>query len=169
MAFDPQPVLKGTLLELRPLRADDFDALYAAAADPLIWAQHPQRDRHELEVFRTYFAEQLASGGALLVLDLKSGETIGVSRYHGYDQERSEVEIGWTFLARRYWGGVYNRELKNLMLGHAFRFVDNVVFVIGPQNLRSRRSVEKLGAVEIGSRPDGNVVYRLRKLEHSAP
>jgi RimJ/RimL family protein N-acetyltransferase len=165
--FDPQPVLKGSLLELRPLRADDFDALYEAASDPLIWEQHPQRNRHELEVFRGYFADQLASGGALIVHDLKTGETIGLSRYHGYDAERSEVEIGWTFLVRRCWGGVYNRELKDLMLAHAFRFVDSVVFLVAPENTRSRRGVEKIGAVEIGMRPgaDGkpSVAYRIRR------
>ena len=125
--FDPQPVLKGSLLELRPLRADDQDALFAAASDPLIWEQHPQRNRHEPEVFRGYFAEQLASGGALIVLDAQTGEAIGLSRYNGHDAERSEVEIGWTFLVRRCWGGVYNRELKDLMLGHAFLSVDSVV------------------------------------------
>ena len=167
MPFDPQPELEGRLLRLRPLRADDFDALYAAASDPLIWEQHPQRNRHEPEVFGAYFADQLASGGALIVHDAETGEAIGLSRYHGYDPEGSEVEIGWTFLARRCWGGVYNRELKDLMLTHAFRFVDNVVFLVGPENIRSRRAVEKIGAVEIGMRPgaDGtpSVAYRLTR------
>ena len=167
MGFDPQPVLRGRLLALRPLRADDFDSLYEAASDPLIWEQHPQRDRWRPEVFESYFADQLASGGALLVLDAETGETIGLSRFHGYDAERSEVEIGWTFLVRRCWGGVYNRELKDLMLAHAFRFVDSVVFLVGPENMRSRRGVEKIGAVEIGTRPgaDGtpSVCYRLTR------
>jgi len=36
MAFDFQPTLRGSLLELRPLRADDWDALFAVASDPLI-------------------------------------------------------------------------------------------------------------------------------------
>jgi len=165
--FDPQPVLKGSLVVLRPLRAEDFDALYAAASDPLIWEQHPQQNRHEPEVFGAYFADQLASGGALIVHDAETGEAIGLSRYHGYEAERSEVEIGWTFLARRCWGGLYNRELKELMLAHAFRFVDNVVFLVGPENIRSRRAVEKIGAAEIGMRPgaDGtpSVAYRITR------
>lgn len=173
MPFDPQPVLKGSLIEARPLRQDDFEALCAAASDPLIWEQHPQRDRHEPDVFRTYFAEQLASGGALLVLDARSGETIGLSRYHGYDPERSEVEIGWTFLVRRCWGGAYNRELKDLMLAYAFESVDHVVFLVAPGNTRSRRSVEKVGAVEIGTRPgaDGtpSVAYRLTRRPRRRP
>jgi N-acetyltransferase len=156
MSFDPQPVLKGALLELRPLRAEDFDRLYAVAADPLIWEQHPAKDRHREDVFRDFFAGQLASGGALVVIDARTGEVVGSSRFHGYDDKRGEVEIGWTFLARSHWGGTYNRELKDLMLCHAFRFVQNVVFLVDPENIRSRRAMEKIGAVPIGSRPDGD-------------
>ncbi|HUJ56362.1 MAG TPA: GNAT family N-acetyltransferase [Gaiellaceae bacterium] len=138
---------------MRPLRAEDFDALYEAARDPLIWEQHPDA-RYREDVFRDFFAEHLATGGALAVVDARSGEVIGTSRYHGYDPERGEVEIGWTFLARAYWGGKYNGELKRLMLEHAFRFVETVVFVVAPQNFRSQRAVEKLGAVRAGTRHD---------------
>jgi N-acetyltransferase len=152
--FDAQPHLTGERIELRPVREDDFAALAAAASDPAIWEQHPA-DRHREDVFRAFFAEHLASGGALVVLDRQTGEVIGTSRYRGYDAERSEVEIGYTFLARAFWGGTTNGELKALMLGHAFRFVDTVVFLIHPDNLRSQRSVEKLGAVRIGERVDG--------------
>jgi Acetyltransferase (GNAT) domain len=62
-----------------------------------------------------------------------TGSVIGMSRFHGYDAEKSEVEIGWTFLARAYWGGTYNRELKSLMLRHALRRVRRVVFLVSPQ------------------------------------
>jgi N-acetyltransferase len=152
--FDLQPVLRGELLELRPLRADDFDALFAVASDPLIWEQHPANDRYQETVFRAFFREALASGGALVAIDAADGRVVGSSRYYGYSAERSEVEIGWTFLARSYWGGRYNREMKQLMLRHAFRFVDRVVFLVGPQNLRSQRAVEKIGGVRAGFRRD---------------
>ena len=114
MPFDLQPRLNGGLLELRPLRAEDFHALYAVAADPLIWEQHPSTDRYKQEVFTAFFREALASGGALLALDARDGRVIGSSRFHGYDQEASEIEIGWTFLARSHWGGIYNREMKRV-------------------------------------------------------
>lgn len=146
MAFELQPVLRGELVELRPLRPDDRDALYAAAADPLIWEQHPD-NRHEEPVFNEFFRQSLASGGALIAVDAETRSIIGSSRFHGYSEPRSEVEIGWTFLVRECWGGRYNRELKALMLSHAFRFVDSVVFIIDVSNLRSRRAVEKIGAV----------------------
>ena len=154
MSFDYQPVLPGNLVELRPLRAEDFDELYGVAADPLIWEQHPDRNRHEEATFHAFFQEALTSGGALVAIDVGSRRIIGSSRFHGYDSERSEVEIGWTFLARSHWGGKYNGEMKRLMLQHAFRFVRSVVFLIGLQNVRSQRAVEKIGGIRVGTRRD---------------
>jgi len=165
--FDLQPTLHGSLLELRPLRSTDWDALFAVASDPLIWEQHPDSDRYLEEVFRRFFADALRSGGALVAVERASGQIVGSSRYHAFDAERNEVEIGWTFLARRCWGGVYNGEMKRLMLEHAFKDVERVVFLVGPENHRSRRAVEKIGGVDVGRRQDGtgraSVVYAITK------
>lgn len=161
MPFDRQPVLRGELLELRPLRAEDFEALFRVAADPLIWEQHPERNRYQEATFRAFFDDALASGGALVARDRATAHVIGSSRYHGYDPERSVVEIGWSFLARAYWGGRYNGEMKRLMLEHAFRSVQRVIFVIGPENRRSQRAVEKLGGVRAGTTTDAQGRERL--------
>jgi RimJ/RimL family protein N-acetyltransferase len=165
MSLDRQPFLHGNLLELRPMRADDFEALFRVAADPLIWEQHPEPQRCQEPVFRNFFEQGLASGGALVALDAASGETIGSSRFHGYDEHRSVVEIGWTFLARRYWGGRYNGEMKRLMIDHAFKSVGRIVFVIGPQNRRSQRAVEKIGArcatTTVDAQGNERLVYEL--------
>ena len=165
MPFDLQPILKGNHLELRPLRAEDFDDLFAVASDPLIWEQHPDSDRYQEMRFGEFFREALESGGALVAVDTRDDGIIGSSRFHGYDKDRSEVEIGWTFLARSHWGGRYNGEMKRLMLQHAFKFVDRVIFLVGPQNIRSQRAVEKIGGVQVGSRPDANsrvsIVYEI--------
>jgi RimJ/RimL family protein N-acetyltransferase len=144
--FDLQPTLRGERIELRPLTLDDFDALFAAAGDPLIWEQHPEPDRHTREVFQRYFDSAIESRGAFAIIDRESGKVIGSSRYCNLEPAESEVEIGWTFLERAYWGGSYNRELKTLMLDHVFKFVDRVVFVVGEDNLRSRKALEKIGA-----------------------
>ena len=165
-SFDSQPHLTGDLLEVRPLQPADWEALFAVASDPLIWEQHPEPDRCTEPVFRRFFREALESGGAFAVIDRETGRIIGSSRYFGYDEAKSEVEIGWTFLARSYWGGVYNGEMKQLMLQHAFRFVRSVIFLVGPDNRRSRRAMEKIGGVYEGvtrRQPDGreSVVYRI--------
>jgi len=154
LPFDLQPILRGELLGLRPLRSEDFHDLYTVASDPLIWEQHPVHDRYKKEVFEKFFQEALESGGALIAIDSKTSAVLGSSRFHGYDQEKSEIEIGWTFLARSHWGGIYNREMKQLMLRHAFKFVDSVIFLVGPQNVRSQRAVEKIGGVRVGAKPD---------------
>jgi len=166
VSFDSQPTLVGDLLELRPVAPEDFEPLFRVASDPGIWEQHPDRDRWQEPVFRSFFDDALSSRGALVAVERSSGRIIGSSRYHGYDAERRVVEIGWTFLAREFWGGRYNGEMKRLMLDHAFRTVDRVIFVIGPDNRRSRRAVEKIGAVLAGSLTDAKgrerVVYELR-------
>jgi RimJ/RimL family protein N-acetyltransferase len=139
-----QPTLVGERLLLRPLTEADFEPLLAAASDPLIWAQHPQQDRHRREVFEAYFRSGMESGGALAILEKRTGRMIGSSRF--YNQGESFVEIGYTFLIREHWGGASNRELKTLMLEHAFRAVETVYFVAGLGNLRSQKAISKLGA-----------------------
>ena len=171
MPFELQPVLTGELLDLRPLRAGDFEDLFAVAADPLIWEQHPEPDRCTEERFRIFFREAMESGGALIALDRRDGRVIGSSRFHAYDAARSEVEIGWTFLARSHRGGQYNGEMKRLMLQHAFTFVDRVLFFIGPENIRSQRAVEKIGGVRVGLRPNATgqvrAVYEITAAAHA--
>jgi RimJ/RimL family protein N-acetyltransferase len=153
MSFDLQPLLTGDLVALTPLRDEDFPALFAVASDPLIWEQHPEPDRCTEPVFRRFFRGAMESGGAFLVVDRQDGRVVGSSRYAGYDEANSEIEIGWTFLARSHWGGACNRELKHLMLTHAFRFVRRVVFRVGPHNRRSQRALEKIGAACVGLEP----------------
>lgn len=145
--LDRQPVLEGERLLLRPLRAEDRDALYAVASDPLIWQQHPAHDRWQEPVFRAFFADALANKGALVIIDKPSGAVIGSSRYQGLDEANGgSVEIGWTFLARAHWGGSANREIKRLMLAHALASLAECRFVVGEANHRSRRAMEKIGA-----------------------
>ncbi|MFZ0793015.1 MAG: GNAT family N-acetyltransferase [Candidatus Korobacteraceae bacterium] len=150
--FDLQPTLTGKLLELRPLRPDDFPALYAVASDPLIWEQHPAKDRCQENVFQQFFQKALDSGGAFVAIDREDGRVIGTSRFHDYHAERNQIEVGYTFLARSHWGCAYNREMKELMLRHAFNYVERVVFLVDPKNFRSQRAVEKIGALRAGSR-----------------
>jgi N-acetyltransferase len=172
VVFNLQPSLQGESVQLRPLDPKDFHTLFAVACDPLIWEQHPENDRYKEDVFARFFREAIESAGALVAIDKHSGEMIGSSRFHGYDQEKSEVEIGWTFLARSHWGGLYNGEMKRLMLNHAFQSVETVLFVIGENNLRSRRAVEKLGATQAPCRPGRpgcKIVYQITAADWRRP
>ena len=167
MLFELQPTLRGRLVTLRPLRAEDWEVLFSVASDPLIWEQHPQRERYKQEVFREYFRGAMESGGAFLVLDAVTGEVIGSTRFYEYHEAESEIEIGWTFLARSRWGGAYNREMKQLLVKHALQFVETVVFRVGIKNRRSQRAMEKIGGIRSGTRPgvggEQNILFKITR------
>lgn len=127
--FDLQPHLTGELIELRPLRPGDWDELFAVASDSLIREQHPERDRCKEHIFKIFLREALECGGAFAVIDSNIQQIIGSTRFYDYNPEKSEIEIGWTFLAQKYWGGRCNREMKDLQLGHAFEFVEKAIFL----------------------------------------
>lgn len=173
-----QPTLENKYVSIRPLKPEDFEILYAAANDPLLWEQHPNKDRYKREVFMNFFKGAIESNGAFLVFNKATGKVIGSSRFYEFDPGKSCVAIGYTFIVRDHWGSTYNHALKSLMLNHAFNFVDRVVFHIGAVNIRSQKAIEKLGAVKIdevqmeyyGEPAKPNFIYlmekeRWRKLE----
>nr|WP_150125655.1 GNAT family N-acetyltransferase [Sphingomonas sp. LM7] len=172
MELDRQPTLTGDRVILRPSTAEDWDALYAVASDPLIWEVHPAHDRWQESVFRAYFDAGIASGGALTILARATGEVIGSSRFDNWKPEAYEIEIGWTYLKRDYWGGDTNREIKRLMLDYIHRFVGTVVFTVGENNVRSRKAMEKNGGVLRAGPPElrlmagemkPHVIYEIRR------
>lgn len=166
--FDYQPTLTGQHIQLRPLAENDFDALFQVARDPLIWRQHPERNRHEKGVFSRFFEQAMAAPGALVATQLSSRNIVGSSRYYGLNTDRGEIEIGWSFLARRCWGGVINQEMKRLMIEHAFNYVDTIVFFVGEGNIRSQKAVEKLGVEHVGERLSAGGAIDLRYELHKS-
>lgn len=163
--------LANTWVYLSPLKSQHENALYTAASDPLIWAQHPCHDRHTPEGFRKFFTGAIQSGSAVIIRDMFNGNVIGTSRFYDLDETNQSMAIGYTFLMRSYWGSTYNQALKTLMLDHAFSRVRKAVFHIGVQNFRSQKAIEKLGADRIGEidmlypeqGPVRNLVYQITK------
>lgn len=148
--FNLQPeVLENELVKLIPLQENHFEELYKAASDPLIWEQHPSKDRHTREGFKSFFEAALNTKSSFLILDKQTNETIGTTRYYDYNPEKSSVAIGFTFITRKYWGGPYNASIKKLMIDYAFEKLDSVLFHVGEQNFRSQKAVLKLGAEKV--------------------
>jgi RimJ/RimL family protein N-acetyltransferase len=164
-------------IELVPLQPHHFQSLYAVASDPLIWEQHPANDRYKLEVFRHFFDSAIADRSAFVVIDRKTGRVIGSSRYYEYHVNQKSVAVGYTFLARAYWGGQYNQFLKKLMLDYAFKFVDTVFFHIGENNVRSQLAIQRIGAKKLerveeklyNQRLVHNFIYELTKKDWLKP
>ncbi len=146
------PILENDLVSLIPLVDSDFDSLYTIASDPLLWEQHPQKNRCEEPVFRLFFNEAIANQKAYKFLDKSSRSIIGSSRYYDCDYENRSVAIGYTFISRAHWGTSYNASIKALMIQHAFTYFDKIIFHVDYQNYRSQKAVEKLGAIKIGEK-----------------
>ena len=141
--------LKNDLVWLEPLKQAHFEELYLVASDPLIWEQHPNPDRYKLDAFTNYFKGAMESGGAFIIRDTLSGKALGSSRYCAYDAANKEIQIGYTFFARSCWGKSINKEVKTLMLNHAFNYVDKVAFYVGANNIRSQKAMERIGGIKI--------------------
>ncbi len=174
--FEFDPILTGTAVRMRPIRPDEFDGLYEVARDPLIWAQHPAKERSQRGVFEVWFNDALAQH-ALVAEEVATQRVIGSSRYYNWDATTQEVAIGYTFIARDHWGGATNRQMKRLMLDHAFKWARTVWFHVDPGNARSRKAMEKIGATYshsallglFGAPPREYVFYRIDAPGMSAP
>lgn len=168
-SFDLQPTLENDFVKLEPLQESDFEALYAVASDPLIWEQHPNRDRWKKDVFLNFFEGAINSRGAFKIIDKVSNSVIGSTRFYRASEDNPELAIGYTFFARKYWGGKYNPAVKKMMMDYAFQFTDHVLFHIGAVNIRSQKAIERLGAKKIaeqeiayyGEATKLNFIYRI--------
>lgn len=155
--FDFQPNLLGKLIALSPAVEADFEPLFAVASDPEIWTQHTAKDRWQRDVFRANFDGALADEGGMVARERATGEVVGFSRFSQLFVGPDDMEIGWTFLARRLWGGTYNRDMKHSMLSHVLATFPRALFRVAEDNPRSRRAMEKIGGTLTDWR--GTVAY----------
>lgn len=163
-----QPTLANEIITIKPIQKEDFEALFAIASDELLWEQHPNKDRYKKEEFQLFFENAIQSKGAFIVINNKTNEIIGSSRYYEFNEVEKSIVIGYTFISRAFWGKNYNSSLKELMINYAFQFVNKVYFHVGETNYRSQKAVEKLGAIKIGEIKSENLskinwVYQLKK------
>lgn len=145
MAFDFQPTLTGELIALSPATEADFEPLFEVASDPELWRQHTAKDRWQRDVFRANFDGAFDDQGGMVAREISTGEVVGFSRFSQMFLGPDDMEIGWTFLARRLWGGKYNRDMKRSMLAHVLTDFPRAMFRIAEDNPRSRRAMEKIG------------------------
>ncbi|MDO5654567.1 MAG: GNAT family N-acetyltransferase [Flavobacteriaceae bacterium] len=146
MKFSIQPILENDIVKLIPLQSGDFEKLYAVASDPEVWANHPNKNRFEREVFEKFFEGAVASKGAYLIWDKIQSKIIGSTRFYNFQPSENSIQIGYTFYAVEYWGKGYNHAVKTLMLDYILQFTDKVILHVGAENYRSQAAIKKLNA-----------------------
>ncbi len=169
MTFSVQPILGNENVRLVPLKETDFEALYEVASDPKVWEQHPNKDRWQREVFKTFFDGAMQSKGAFKIVDKTNGQVIGSTRFYDYDEQEDSILIGYTFYGTAYWGKGINQSVKKMMLDYIFQFVQKVNLHVGANNVRSQIAVGRIGAEKIaeqevtyfGEQPKLNYVYQI--------
>ncbi|HEU4788456.1 MAG TPA: GNAT family N-acetyltransferase [Flavobacterium sp.] len=158
--FNLQPdTLENDQIKIIPLKENDFEILYKVASDPEIWEQHPSKNRYQKDVFQLFFDGAVDSKSAFLVYNSATEELIGSTRYYDFDAENSKIAIGFTFLAKKFWGGNHNKAMKQLLIDYAFEHVDTIVFHIGKTNIRSQKAVSKIGATKMGIVDFNNIAH----------
>ncbi|WP_379964837.1 GNAT family N-acetyltransferase [Epilithonimonas sp. UC225_85] len=170
-----QPTLENENVKLVPLQENDFEQLFAVASDPLVWEQHPNKDRYKREVFENFFQGAMESRGAFKIIEKNTGEVAGSTRFYDYNVDDNSIFIGYTFYGTKFWGSKLNPQVKKLMLDYIFQFVDKVNFHVGKDNIRSQKAMQKLGAEKVdevnvayfGEPEKLNVVFEILKNEYN--
>jgi RimJ/RimL family protein N-acetyltransferase len=128
--FKPTIRLETNLFSLIPLDQSHYGELYAVASNPIIWEQHPEKNRWQEANFEKFFQKAVHNNcGCFTILEKNSNKFIGSTRFYSITED--SIKIGYTFLSPEYWGTGANREIKKVMLEYAFDFVDKVFFDVG--------------------------------------
>jgi RimJ/RimL family protein N-acetyltransferase len=145
----PQPTLTGARVRLRPWRADDVDAVFAACQDAEIqrWTQVPvPYAREHAEGFVSGIAaETWAEGGGLFAVEPRDGGRL-VGSIGLFPPSDGFAEAGyWTAPGGRRQG--YTAEALGLLCAWAFDEVGlrRVELVVDPDNAGSRGVAERAG------------------------
>ena len=144
--------LEGRVVTVEPLAVDHEPGLYAAAQD-MDWSLMPIDPSGDAGRFHRWLEDALALAERgeqfpFAVLDAKTGEPLGSTRYLSLRPEHRGLEIGWTWLTRQAWGTGANIEAKLLLLTRAFEHLGcmRVEFKTDATNERSRRALAALPA-----------------------
>jgi RimJ/RimL family protein N-acetyltransferase len=156
-AIEPNLRLEGQIVRLEPLSTSHVEDLSRVALDPAVWEFAPRavRDVSDLRLYVNEAIELAASGRAVpFAIALRdSGQAIGSTRFGNLDAENRRLEIGWTWIGRTWWRSAVNSECKYLLLSYAFETLGcvRVEFKTDTLNVRSRRAILRLGALEEGT------------------
>jgi RimJ/RimL family protein N-acetyltransferase len=153
-----EPVtLEGQYVRLEPLSLAHHAQLCEAGLDEELWRWIPQavRTPEEMRAYIEMALEWQAAGSALpfATIEKATGRAIGSTRFANIDRANRHVEIGWTWLGKKWQRTAANTEAKYLMLCQAFDTWHclRVEFKTDSLNERSRAALQRIGAKEEGT------------------
>jgi len=141
-------ILENKIVKLRQTKEEDFEDLYKQGGHPIIWEQHLEKDRHKRDKFLEYFNSGIKNEfGSLTIINKKNNKIVGLTRIYDFKEEDLSVKLGYTFIGKEYWGSNINYNVKKLILDYVFSFLNTVFFDVFEKNIRSQKSVMKIGGI----------------------
>lgn len=144
--------LSNQLISLVPITLEHIHAMRSLSSDSDIWKWYTEdlTNPDELERWMLNRLHESSKGDQMTytVILNESGKVIGSTSYGHIDWEEKGIEIGWTWLGKAYIGSGINKQMKFLMLQHAFEMmeIERLELRTDEQNIRSRKAMEKIGA-----------------------
>ena len=150
--FAAPVTLQGRHVRLEPLQHAHHDDLCEAVRDGELWnlwyTAIPHPGAMQAEITRRLDLQAKGSMCPFAVIDLATGQAVGMTTYMNIDAANRHVEIGSTWYRRSVQRTPLNTEAKRLLLAHAFEQMDCIAVELRTHffNQPSRRAIERLGA-----------------------
>jgi RimJ/RimL family protein N-acetyltransferase len=148
----PPLILEGRHVRLEPLQLSHADALTRVGCDPRIWefSRTLLQGREDVDryIARAIEGRDAHTAYPFATIERTSGQPVGSTRFENMALDERRVEVGWSWLAPRWWRTPINTEAKYLMLRHAFDHWQcvRVEFKVLVANERSLTSIRRVGA-----------------------
>lgn len=144
-------------LVIRDWRLEDAESAFSIYGDPEVMRfvgtgqPYESLEQTRLSLRRIILRDADKPLGFWAVEDKTSGELVGGALLK-YLPDHSDVEVGY-HLGRRWWGSGLATEVARALVQYGFEQVglERIVAVTYPENLASRRVLEKAGLIHMGS------------------
>lgn len=148
--------LENEIVKLKPLELNDLSGILEAASYPEIWS-HMSTTIEKIVDVNNFVENALLmrrnkTEFPFVIVDKKTGEIIGSTRFMDIDDTHQRVEIGTTWLTPAYWRTAINTNCKYLLLQYCFEILllHRVQIKTDHENIQSQKAIERIGATKEG-------------------
>jgi len=148
--------LENEVVFLKPLAQEDRQGIFEAGSYPEIWSymstEIEKMDDVNKFVDKALLTKREKTEFPFVIVDKKSGQIIGSTRFMDIDETHKRLEIGTSWISPAFWRTAINTNCKYLLLQYCFEVLNlqRVQIKTDHENIRSQRAIERLGATKEG-------------------
>lgn len=164
--FDDDITLEDNSLLLRPIGLADVENLLGISTADQTLVQFSPKQIYTRELLTDYINNAMAyrvnkTGYSFSIYSKTDQCYVGSTSFLNISNADDRLEIGATWIGKKFQGTGLNRRCKYLLLQYAFDLclAHRVAFVTDERNLQSRKAIEKIGGVLEGVFREHTVMY----------